>query len=796
MAWSWAGRSAVTAILCLAMAGLGNLHLSSHQTSRLSAYEITIPRQLSDREKRDVGRAPSPQDGLSYAIQMGGSDHVLHLTRNEDFIVRDFTVFTYGDNGHLLSSQPDVQDHCHFQGFVEGLENSMVAVSTCDGLRGLLHTADAHYVIEPLEHSNTFQHLVYRMEDVLGDSLTCGVTNLSSGMPQSNHEVSEQLPHGGHSMMGFLRSKRAILPQTRYVELFLVVDKDVYDVTKNETAVREQMVQIANYLDGMYRALNIRIVLVGLEIWSVGNQISVTGGAGEVLGRFVQWREKDLLPRRRHDTGQLILKKGFGGTAGMAFVNTICSRSYSGGINVFSVNLQYLASIIAHELGHNLGMSHDNGRSCRCEANACIMNSGATGSMNFSSCSADDFEAMILNKGGLCLLNIPSPEEEYSPPFCGNKLVDTGEECDCGSPEECRNDPCCEASTCKFKYGAECASGVCCKKCKYLAAGTLCRASESECDLPEYCNGTSHNCQADVFVQNGHVCNRNKSYCYNGACQSYDSQCKALFGQNAKAAPRKCFQEVNFKGDRFGNCGTSGAGYKKCEMRNSMCGKLQCENVNSAPIFGIRPSIIQTPAEGTICWGVDFMLGSDVPDPGMVNPGTRCEVGKVCMDFKCVGVSVLEYDCDVEVKCSGHGVCNNNKNCHCEKGWAPPNCAKAGYGGSVDSGPTYNDKDTSLRDGLLIFFLLVVPVLLFLVFAFVKRNELKQRFCRKRSSQRHKPENTTGSRSDSNNLRKEGAVPTRTPVPTHVNRPPQLTPSRPPPPRPVPSRPAYPPQRI
>lgn len=64
-----------------------------------------------------------------------------------------------------------------------------------------------------------------------------------------------------------------------------------------------------------------------------------------------------------------------------------------------------------------------------------------------------------------------------------------------------------------------------------------------------------------------------------------------------------------------------------------MCGKLQCENVQQLPVFGVVPAIIQTPGKGTKCWGVDFQLGSDVPDPGMVNEGTSCDVGKVIKMF-------------------------------------------------------------------------------------------------------------------------------------------------------------------
>uniref|UniRef100_A0A4W4FJ01 ADAM metallopeptidase domain 9 n=1 Tax=Electrophorus electricus TaxID=8005 RepID=A0A4W4FJ01_ELEEL len=621
--------------------------------------------------------------------------------------------------------------HCHYRGYVEGAGDSSVALSVCSGLRGVVHMENSSFGIEPLDGSPANEHLVYRLEDVKAEPFTCGTPRSGLIHEQINLFFWECVC----VCVCHLQKKRAVLHQTHYVELLFVVDSDRFDFTnRNQTAVREEMVQLANYVDSMYIPLNIRVVLVGLEIWSAGNPINTDGSAGEVLGRFTQWREKELVPRRRHDSAQLILNKSFGGTAGMAFVGTACSRSHGGGINAVQCLMSF-ASIVAHELGHNLGMNHDDGRQCGCDVNLCIMNSGATGSWNFSSCSADDFEKMILNSGGSCLLNIPRPDEAYSAPYCGNKLVDIGEECDCGSEEECEKDPCCEPKTCKLRARAECAYGVCCKHCRFLPAGSVCRSSTDECDLPEYCNGSSALCQADVFKQNGHPCQQGQAYCYNGQCQNYDGQCQAIFGSKAKAAPETCFKDVNSKGDRFGNCGYQNYGFKKCESRNAMCGKLQCENVQMNVIFGIKPSIIQTPIGGTICWGVDFLLGSDVPDPGMVNEGTKCGENKVCLNYECRSADVLNYDCEVKKKCHGHGVCNSNKNCHCENGWAPPFCEAVGYGGSMDSGPTWNDKDTSTRDGLLVFFFLVLPLLALGLFVFFRRNELQRRFCRRKRSQ-------------------------------------------------------------
>lgn len=733
-------------LLLLLLLGGGSDCRDSAQTQHLSAYQLTVPRAVGGRPRRAADGTPPNQ--VSYLISVDGRDLLILLERNQLLLPSDFTVFTYSQNGSVSTSKPAVQDHCEYRGVVQDVPGSSVAMSVCHGLRGVVHLPDDSYGMEPLE-SDPEQHLVYRLRDVREQPRGCGTPHRDHAPLHANATAQHQIPHAPPQHRH--RMKRAILHQTHYVELLLVVDNERFNfMNRNETAVREQMVQLANIIDSIYVQLNVRVVLVGLEIWTQQNLISMEGRAGEVLSRFTQWREKDLVPRRRHDSAQLILKRSFGVTAGMAFVSTVCSRSHGGGINTFpNHNVAGFASIVAHELGHNLGMNHDDidGRSCACPTGTCIMNSGATGSRNFSNCSADDFEKMILLTGGSCLLNVPRPDEAYSAPFCGNRLVDVGEECDCGSQKECEEDPCCEYKTCKLKAGAECAYGECCRKCRFLPGGAVCRASTDECDLPEYCNGSSSFCQSDVFIQNGHLCKNKQAYCYNGKCQHYDGQCQAIFGPKAKAAPEICFKDVNSKGDRFGNCGYQNFGYKKCESKNALCGKLQCSNVQEMTLFGIKPAIISTPIAGAKCYGVDFQLGSDVPDPGMVAEGTKCGDKKVCVNSECRGEQELGYDCDVAGKCHGHGVCNSNKNCHCEHGWAPPFCEAAGYGGSVDSGPTWNDKDHSLRDGLLIFFFVVLPLLALAAFVFLRRDQLLRRlgFGRRKRSQAYQADGAASS---------------------------------------------------
>jgi hypothetical protein len=79
----------------------------------------------------------------------------------------------------------------------------------------------------------------------------------------------------------------------------------------------------------------------------------------------------------------------------------------------------------------------------------------------FSQCSRRTYDARLAANHLSCLFN--EPLQAGALELCGNRQVDDGEECDCGTPAECQTvDPCCDAATCKIRAGAECARGECC----------------------------------------------------------------------------------------------------------------------------------------------------------------------------------------------------------------------------------------------------------------------------------------------------------------------------------------------
>ena len=207
--------------------------------------------------------------------------------------------------------------------------------------------------------------------------------------------------------------------------------------------------------------------------------------------------------------------------------------------------------VFAHESGHTFGAFHD------CAANTCpstsatevccpltastcdangkfIMNpSTGPGITAFSACSIGNICSGLKGIVDATCLTGNKNVDTITGSQCGNGIVETGEDCDCGGDQSCQNNSCCDAKTCKFKTGAVCdpTNEDCCSdKCQFTAAGTVCRASTGECDLQETCPGDAANCPMDKHKDDGDSCGNSGDglQCASGQCSSRDLQCRNM----------------------------------------------------------------------------------------------------------------------------------------------------------------------------------------------------------------------------------------------------------------------------
>lgn len=59
------------------------------------------------------------------------------------------------------------------------------------------------------------------------------------------------------------------------------------------------------FTNQFYRSLNIRIALVGLEVWTHGDLCEVSENPYSTLWSFLRWRRR-LLIQKKHDNAQLV----------------------------------------------------------------------------------------------------------------------------------------------------------------------------------------------------------------------------------------------------------------------------------------------------------------------------------------------------------------------------------------------------------------------------------------------------------------------------------------------------------
>lgn len=684
-------------------------------------FDTVIPRRLRDASHpNDAAANQTYPEVLQYSLTIAEQNYTLHLEKNKHLVGENFSLTHYSDQGTKIISIPDLTAHCYYHGHILEEEGSSASVELCSGIKGFMHFRDQMYLIEPMwaapaeegrqssgSHSDAGPHAVYHYRHLRKKRSSC-----------SHGNATTFYDHGarpsGLFQLGSLKSRAQTKEPTRKartVELFVVVDHTEYKKFGSIRTVESRVLEIANHVDKLYRPVGVRVMLVGVEIWSYKDQIEVSTNPEVTLGRFLDWRQRSLLPWNKHDNAQFITGVDFdGSTVGLANTNAMCTAN-SGAVNEdHNTNSIGVASTIAHEMGHNLGLSHDTEK-CVCGSSTtkkgCIMSEsvGMVYPQLFSSCSQQQLDRFLEEVNPACLQDSPSTNRIFGGPVCGNAFLEPGEECDCGTVEECKN-PCCNATDCRLRAGAQCADGECCRDCQLKAAGSVCRPKAGDCDLTEHCTGFSPTCPADAYTQNGLSCNHGKGYCYNGRCPSRQQHCKRLWGPDAEVAADACFSQ-------YGSCRKT-LFNQRCSSRDQSCGTLFCSGGWEFPVTSKKS--FYTVRNGIICNEAAMNPEDNYPsDLGMVPTGTKCGTNMMCYNQRCQDIrSIKAFGTkDCSAKCSNHGVCNHESKCHCDPGWAPPFCNLL-----VSEVP----KETgllaftvSLAAGSVVLMLLVIGILMYCV---------------------------------------------------------------------------------
>ncbi|XP_059169581.1 A disintegrin and metalloproteinase with thrombospondin motifs 7-like [Physella acuta] len=452
---------------------LTDFHISTpsrvDHTGRHLTFDLRAKPTFPGRSKRHTGSenvSPPPGDAhdekLHYQIALHPQGRVtVELTPNKILLApsaiveRKVSDFKNASDSRISSLEP--HRGCHYFGHVTGDDNSRVALSVCNGLRGLVRYGGEDYLIEPVKGHNPADqqgqpHLVYKRSarpersdsssKAAHHESTCGVEDRYTRHTKAR-EMWEKHRHnhgtragnsGDHSAPGaensHSRRKRSI-STNKYVETLVVVDTEMvqhFDGIDEdiETYVLAVMNVVANLFHqaSIGNAINIVVVKI-IQLTRPEESLQITHHADKTLKSFCKFQKEennntDDDHPLHHDVAVLLTKKDICSrmnepcnTLGLAQVNGLCQPYRS--CSIVQDNGVHVPWTIAHELGHNFGMKHDNlQEGCETdEMTEYIMSSQFTGgpkNLKWSTCSKDAITKFLDRDWGYCLDDPPGPQ--------------------------------------------------------------------------------------------------------------------------------------------------------------------------------------------------------------------------------------------------------------------------------------------------------------------------------------------------------------------------------------------------
>uniref|UniRef100_A0A665TIL3 ADAM metallopeptidase with thrombospondin type 1 motif, 17 n=1 Tax=Echeneis naucrates TaxID=173247 RepID=A0A665TIL3_ECHNA len=420
--------------------------LLSGQEAHLSADHMG--RSLRRRGQRSLdgpeGGQPDP-DNIVLTLPAFGRDLYLNLTWDSRFLSGDFQVEERGRNQSAVR-RLSMDQHCFYSGSIINHTDSLASLSTCGGLTGLVQLGEESLFIQPLgkhDPSRSFSGFKHQLS-------RCRRATKTSSASDKRSKAGEE----GRGKRNAIR-----LHDAYTVETVVVADSDMVQYHGAEAA-RRFLLTVMNMVYNMFHhqslgvRINIRVTKLVL-LHSRPEKLKVGHHGERSLESFCHWQYQEFggpryigtnhVPGGRDeippvDTAVLVTRTDFCvhkdepcDTVGIAYLGGVCSAkrkcvlAEDNGLN--------LAFTIAHELGHNMGMSHDDDHAT-CTGHSHIMSGewvkGRNPSdLSWSSCSRDDLEKFLRSKSSGCLLHT-DPRSRYQvrlPPKLPGMHYSVDEQC-------------------------------------------------------------------------------------------------------------------------------------------------------------------------------------------------------------------------------------------------------------------------------------------------------------------------------------------------------------------------------
>lgn len=287
-------------------------------------------------------------------------DLVIHLDKNSKVVARLTESYLISPNYHLSTTNKvttisDKDIATPYEGFVIGAKNSFVRLSLKDGfMYGYVSIGKDKYYIEPGRRYDKSlsrnDHVVYKAEDVkVVKKMKCA------------SDFEEE--HTG-KLSGHLKSSGGC----QLIDLAVALDWSyVQDHGGIEEAV-DQSMSIMNMVAGSFEGsfsddLRFEIVEHFVSDCSTCDPWTASTNAHVLLDAFTAWGPTGF--SATHDVGQLWTNRnlcdnsGSCDVAGLAWVGALCTGQRYLILEDFTTTAWQLRVLVAHEMGHILGASHD-----------------------------------------------------------------------------------------------------------------------------------------------------------------------------------------------------------------------------------------------------------------------------------------------------------------------------------------------------------------------------------------------------------------------------------------------------